>query len=799
MAFEPKNFEKKWQENWDAQDVFKAETGSSKPKYYVLDMFPYPSSSGLHVGHPEGYTATDIISRYKRALGFNVLHPMGWDAFGLPAEQYALQTGVHPAITTDAAINNFRTQLKNLGFSFDWSRELSTCDPKYYKWTQSIFLKLYEKGLAYKKEVPVNWCPELKTVLANDEIEDGKSVRGGHPVTRVPMRQWMLKITDYAERLLQGLDNLDWPHGTKELQRNWIGKSEGLQCFFSVADSNERIEIYTTRPDTIFGATYMVLAPEHPLVNKITTAEQKSAITTYQQASASKSELSRQEETAIKTGVFTGAFAINPYNDEKIPVWIADYVLMGYGTGGIMAVPAHDQRDWDFAKTFNLKIIKVIEGGQDGTECFNGEGVAINSGFLDGLSVNAAIAAATQWAEAKKIGKKSIQYRLRDWLFSRQRYWGEPFPIIFDESGQDSAVATNALPVELPKVQSYEPTGSGESPLAAMTDWVQTPEGFKRETDTMPGSAGSSWYFLRYCDPHNEEEFCSKAAENYWMPVDLYLGGPEHAVGHLLYARFWTKVLFDAGLVSHDEPFKQLLHQGMILGEDGEKMSKSRGNVVNPDEVVKEYGADSLRLYEMFLGPLDKDKPWSTKAIEGVYRFLQRVWRVYADDNNQLHISEGAATDLDRKLLHKTIKKVTEDIENYRFNTAISQMMVFIKHCTALKGRAPREILKPFVQLLNPFAPHIAEELWEMLGEKESLTWAPWPKYDASLTKDETVTVAVQVLGKTRGKLEVDPAIDQAEIEALAKAIPAVIRQIEGKTIRKVIYVKGRIVNIVAN
>jgi leucyl-tRNA synthetase len=811
MPFDPKSIEPRWQKHWEDKQVFRAETGSKKPKYYVLDMFPYPSATGLHVGHPEGYTATDILSRYKRAKGFNVLHPMGWDAFGLPAEQYALQTGVHPAITTAKAIEAFTRQLKSLGFSFDWSREISTADPGYYKWTQYIFTQLYERGLAYQKEVPVNWCPELKTVLANEEVVDGRSERGGHPVLRVPMKQWMLKITDYCERLIKDLDTLDWPESTKELQRNWIGRSEGLQLKFPLAGhAGSEIEVFTTRPDTIFGATFMVLAPEHPLVAKVTTPDRADAVKAYQEQAAKKSEIARQEETKIKTGAFTGASAINPFNGEKIPVWIADYVMMGYGTGAIMAVPAHDTRDGEFAEQFNLPIIQVVQSpaaaGTDMEEkFFTGEGKAINSGFITGKSTADAKESIIQKAEKDGFGKRTVQYKLRDWLFSRQRYWGEPFPIIHLEDGTRKALPLDELPVVLPEVKSYEPSGTGESPLGAIHEWLHTKDvatgkAARRETDTMPGSAGSSWYFLRYCDPKNDKEPWSPEAEKYWMPVDLYLGGPEHAVGHLLYARVWTKVLFDAGLVTHHEPFQRLVHQGMILGEDGEKMSKSRGNVINPDVVVEKYGADSLRVYEMFMGPLDRDKPWSMAAIEGVYRFLQRSWRVFVEDDKdgveRFTVSDSEPTPEDLKITHKTIKKVTEDIEHLRFNTAISQMMIFINHMTPLKHR-PRACLKPFVQLLNPFAPHIAEELWHRLGEKEELAFAKWPEFDPALSKDDKLTMAIQVLGKTRGTVEVEPGSDQATVEAAARAIPQVAAQLEGKQVRKVIFVKDKILNFV--
>jgi leucyl-tRNA synthetase len=805
MAYQPNLIEPKWQTRWEKDQTFKTEQTSSKPKYYVLDMFPYPSSAGLHVGHPEGYTATDIMARFKRSKGFNVLHPMGWDAFGLPAEQYAMKTGVHPSVTTNQAIDNFRRQLKMLGFSYDWSREIATCDPKYYHWTQWIFLKLYEKGLAYQTEVPVNWCPELKTVLANEEVVDGKSERGGHPVYRIPMKQWMLKITDYAEKLLQGLDGLDWAEGTKELQRNWIGKSVGLQLKFKVDGTSESFEIFTTRPDTLWGVSYMALAPEHPLVSKITTAAQADAVKKYQEVASQKSEVARQDASKEKSGCFTGAFAVNPVNGEKVQIWISDYVLMTYGTGAVMAVPAHDERDFEFAKQFDLPIKVVVSGGKEG-ECFQGEGEAVHSGFITGLQTQAAIKKVIEWAEKEGLGKGAVKYKLRDWLFSRQRYWGEPFPIKKDQNGNIIPLKDNELPVTLPDVKSYEPTGTGESPLAGITAWREirdekTGELYLRETDTMPGSAGSSWYFLRYIDPHNEKAAFSPESEKYWMPVDLYLGGDEHAVGHLLYSRFWMKVLYDCGLVSHDEPFQKLVHQGMILGEDGEKMSKSRGNVINPDDVVKEYGADTLRIYEMFMGPLEKDKPWSTTAIEGSFRFLNRAYRLFYNENrtsgvDTLKVVDRALTQEDEKILHLTIKKVSEDIEGMRFNTAISQMMVFVNHFTA-QEQPPKSAMKVFIQLMAPFAPHLAEELWEALGEKESLSYVPWPGYDPELVRAETVTVAIQVLGKLRGTLQVEPGATQAVLEDLAKQQEGVMRFLEGKQIVKVVYVQNKILNFV--
>lgn len=813
MAYSHKHVEAKWQKYWDEKQSFKSVLDPTKPKYYVLDMFPYPSGSGLHVGHPEGYTATDILARYKRTRGFNVLHPMGWDAFGLPAEQHAIQTGTHPAITTKKAIENFTKQLKMLGFSYDWSREISTAEPSYYKWTQWIFKRLYDRGLAYQKEVPVNWCPELKTVLANEEVVDGKSERGGHPVQRVPMKQWMLKITDYADRLLKDLDKVNWPEGTKELQRNWIGRSEGLTMRFQIVGSpsgsaDGEIEIFTTRPDTLYGATYLVLAPEHALVSKLTKSAEKAKIEAYVEVASRKSEIARQEQTKEKTGVFTGAYAINPVNQEKIPVWIADYVMMGYGTGAIMAVPAHDERDHEFAKAFDLPIREVVvpATGDKPEGCFAGEGKAVNSGSINGLTTKEAKEKIIAQIEKDGIGRRTVNFKLRDWLFSRQRYWGEPFPIVHFEDGTKAAVDDGALPVSLPEVKSYEPTGTGESPLAAITEWLYTTDPktgkkLRRETDTMPGSAGSSWYFLRYTDPKNDAEPWSREAEKYWMPVDLYLGGPEHAVGHLLYARFWTKVLFDAGLVTHDEPFQRLVHQGMILGEDGEKMSKSRGNVINPDDVVAEFGADTLRVYEMFMGPLEQDKPWSTAAISGSYRFLARAWRIFLEGKeneevDSLIVKDEAPTEDDLRLTHKTIQKVTEDIENLRFNTAISQMMVFVNHFTK-EPRKPRTCLKPFVQLLYPFAPHMAEELWERIGEKGSLTYVAWPTFDPKYVKEDSVTIAIQVLGKTRGTVEVPAGSDQPTVEKAAREIPQVATQLEGKTVKKVIFVPGKIMNFV--
>lgn len=785
-----------WQKIWEQTGVYRAEDNSKKPKYYALDMFPYPSGAGLHIGHMASYTPTDVISRFKRATGFNVLHPMGYDAFGLPAEQYAIQTGIHPAETTDKAIENFRRQLKAFGFSFDWTREVSTCDPKYYKWTQFIFEKLFERGLAYQKEVPVNWCPALRTVLANEEVTDGKSERGGHPVIRVPMKQWMLKITAYAERLASDLDKVDWPQRTRDMQKNWIGKSEGAVAFFEIQGHSERLEIFTTRPDTMFGATFMVISPEHPLTATITTPERQKEVSDYLIAASRKLEVDRKA-AVDKTGVFTGAHAINPVTGHPIPIWIADYVMMDYGTGAIMAVPGHDTRDFEFAQKFGFSIVRVLESEEPLP--FEGEGVLCNSGFLNGMTKSAAIPAMIKYLEDKKLGLLQVQYKLRDWLFSRQRYWGEPFPIVhFPKAGMKS-VPVNELPVLLPQVADYEPTEKGEPPLARNPEFVKYsgPDGEqgRRETDTMPGSAGSSWYFLRYCDPQNDDMFCAFEKQKYWMPVDLYVGGPEHTVGHLLYARFWQKVLFDAGLVSHEEPFQKLAHQGMLLGADGEKMSKSRGNTVNPDDVRKRYGADALRLYILFLGPMDRDKPWSETGIEGVQRFLDRVWRL-VDDDGKTQLEHVPIPEELNRLLHKTIKKVGEDIESLSFNTAISAMMILVNEVYKV-GVRPHALAKPLVQLLAPFAPHMAEELWEKLGEKGSVCVAPWPQYESNLTVDSTVTIGVQVNGKSRGAIEIAKDASEAEAVAAAMQIAQIQNAVGGKPFDKVIYKAGRILNLI--
>lgn len=794
MSYDHEKIDKKWQGAWEEADVFKAEYPSEKPKYYALNMFPYPSGKGLHVGHLVSYTPTDIVSRYKRAKGFNVLQPIGYDAFGLPAEQYAVQTGIHPAITTNEAITNFRRQLKSFGFSYDWSREISTCEPSFYKWTQFIFLKLFEKGLAYQKEVPVNWCPALRTVLANEEVVDGKSERGGHPVVRLPMKQWMLKITAYSEQLLADLDQIDWPNRTKEGQRHWIGKSIGAEVIFSIdGHSDENLKVFTTRPDTLFGATFMVLAPEHPVIEKITPSEQKEAVEKYVQKSKTKSELDRKASTE-KTGVFSGAYAINPANGEKLPIWIADYVLMDYGTGAIMAVPGHDERDFEFAQKFDLKITRVIESKEDLP--YPGEGPHCHSDFLDGLDKEEAINQMILWLEERNLGEKQVNYKLRDWLFSRQRYWGEPFPIVQTKDGQLQAVPENELPVELPEVADYEPSEKGEPPLARAKEWVQYGDNGKRITDTMPGSAGSSWYFLRYTDPHNEDAAFDFEKQKYWMPVDLYVGGPEHTVGHLLYSRFWHKVLHDTGLVSHQEPFQKLVHQGMLLGNDGEKMSKSRGNTVNPDTVREKYGADAARTYITFLGPLEKDKPWSEQGIEGVRRFLERIWRLCLDDNEQDICEDIEAPKEIEASLHRTIKKVSDDIENLSLNTAIASMMILVNDIYKAKVR-PRSVLKPLCQLLMPFAPHIAEELWKKIGGEGLVSLAPWPDYNEDLLVDSVVTLAVQVNGKMKGTIELAAEAGEEDAVTLAKEMTTVQKAIEGKNLIKTIYRAGKILNLI--
>ncbi|HZG84126.1 leucine--tRNA ligase [Paenibacillus sp.] len=802
-GYAPQTIEPKWQQYWDEHKTFKVLEDPNKPKFYALDMFPYPSGEGLHVGHPEGYTATDIVSRYKRMRGYDVLHPMGWDAFGLPAEQHALNTGKHPRDITFKNIDNFRRQIKSLGFSYDWDREFSTTDPDYYKWTQWIFIQLYKRGLAYVAELPVNWCPALGTVLANEEVIDGKSERGGHPVIRKPMRQWVLRITAYAERLLEDLEELDWSESIKEMQRNWIGKSVGAEVRFPIDGTDDQLVVFTTRPDTLFGATYCVLAPEHELVDKIATDAQRQVVDAYREAAARKSDLERTDLAKEKSGVFTGAYAVNPVNGAKVPIWIADYVLAGYGTGAIMAVPGHDQRDWEFAKKFDLPILEVVKGGDVSVEAYAGDGEHVNSDFLNGLNTEEAIDRMIEWLAKNGKGEKKVTYRLRDWLFSRQRYWGEPIPILHLEDGTMKPVPESELPLLLPDVDEIKPSGTGESPLANVEEWVNTidPEtGMKarRETNTMPQWAGSCWYYLRFIDPHNDKEICSKEKQEQWLPVDLYIGGAEHAVLHLLYARFWHKVLYDIGVVSTKEPFHKLVNQGMILGDNGEKMSKSRGNVINPDDIVKNYGADTLRMYEMFMGPLEATKPWNTNGVEGVYRFLNRVWRLFVTEEGTLQpkIKPDGGTDAFKRVWHRTIKKLTEDYEALRFNTAISQMMIFVNEAYK-QDTLPLEGMKHFVQMLSPIAPHIAEELWEKLGGTGSVSYVPWPEYDEAWTVDEEVEIVVQVNGKIVERAKVAADADEQALEELAKSLDKVKEAMTGKQIRKVIAVKGKLVNIV--
>ncbi|HDT8008722.1 TPA: leucine--tRNA ligase [Enterococcus faecalis] len=804
MSYNHKEIEKKWQKYWAKNNCFNTLDDPNKEKFYALDMFPYPSGQGLHVGHPEGYTATDILSRMKRAQGYNVLHPMGWDAFGLPAEQYALDTGNDPAEFTKKNIETFRRQINSLGFSYDWNREINTTDPEYYKWTQWIFTKLYEKGLAYEAEVAVNWVPELGTVISNEEVIDGKSERGGYDVVRRPMRQWMLKITAYADRLLEDLELVDWPESIKDMQRNWIGRSEGANVTFKVAGTEESFTVFTTRPDTLFGATYTVLAPELELVKKITTPEQTAAVEAYIEETSKKSDLNRTDLAKEKTGVFTGAYAINPVNGQEIPIWIGDYVLASYGTGAIMAVPAHDERDYEFAKTFGIDILPVIAGGDITTEAYTGDGPHINSDFLNGLNKAEAIAKMNEWLEENHVGKKEVSYRLRDWLFSRQRYWGEPIPVIHWEDGTTTTVPESELPLRLPVTSDIRPSGTGESPLANIDEWVnvvdpETGMKGKRETNTMPQWAGSSWYYLRFIDPHNKNEIADFEKLKRWLPVDIYIGGAEHAVLHLLYARFWHKFLYDIGVVPTKEPFQKLYNQGMILGENNEKMSKSRGNVVNPDDVVAKYGADTLRLYEMFMGPLDASIAWNENGLEGSRKFLDRVWRLIVDEEGKMRdrittINDGRLT----KVYHQTVKKVTEDMANLHFNTAISQLMVFVNEANKVDA-LPHEYVEGFVQLLAPIAPHIGEELWQILGNEESLTYVPWPTYDEAALVEDEVEVVFQVNGKLRGKQNVARGLSKEELEQIAMNHEAVKEFIEGKTVRKVIAVPDKLVNIVAN
>ena len=841
--------EPKWQSYWQNNKTFATPDGNDpaaagKPKYYVLDMFPYPSGAGLHVGHPEGYTASDIVARYKRMKGFNVLHPIGWDAFGLPAEQYAVQTGTHPAVTTQKNIDNMRRQIQSLGFSYDYDREVNTTDINYCKWTQWIFLKFFnsyfdkteqkakpidqlpipnglsdtdkekyinDHRLAYEHEAPVNWCPALGTVLANEEVIGGVSERGGHPVVRKPMRQWMLRITDFAERLLDGLDDLDWTPSIKKLQHDWIGKSTGAEVDFKLDGRDDVIRVFTTRPDTLFGATYMVMAPEHKLVDEITTDEYKTAIEAYKETASKKSDLDRTDLAKDKTGQFTGAYAINPVNGVKIPIWISDYVLISYGTGAIMAVPAHDERDFEFATKFELPIIQVVQPDdaedaklcEEGKLCFAGNGTAINSGEFTGLTTPEFKEKITAWLAEQGLGEKAINYKLRDWLFSRQRYWGEPFPILHTEDGRIVALDESELPLSLPEMEDYKPSESGEPPLSKATDWVNVTmaDGTKarRETNTMPQWAGSCWYYLRYMDPKNPNAAVDFEKQKYWLPIDLYIGGAEHAVLHLLYSRFWHKLLFDLGYVTEPEPFKKLVNQGMILGEDNQKMSKSRGNVVNPDDVVKDYGADSMRLYEMFMGPLEAAKPWSMNGVEGVHRFLQRVWRLVVHPETDELLESLQDIDADEetsRILHQTIKKVTEDIDGFGFNTAISQMMIFVNHMSKQDIRS-KAVIEQFILILSPFAPHMAEELWSRLGHSETLAYAEWPTFDAELVKEKEIELAVQIRGKTKDKITIAADATEEQIQQMAMASEKVQAALDGKTPKKIIVIKSRLVNIV--
>lgn len=805
MAYDHKTIEKKWQKFWKKNETFKADLNKDQKKYYALDMFPYPSGQGLHVGHPEGYTATDVMSRMKRMQGFNVLHPMGWDAFGLPAEQYALKTGHNPKDFTNKNIDHFRDQIQSLGFSYDWDREVNTTDPKFYKWTQWIFEQLYKKGLAYESEIMVNWAPDFMggTVVANEEVEDGKTKRGGYPVYRKPMRQWVLKITAYADRLIDDLDLVDWPESVKEMQRNWIGRSEGASVFFPVVgDEDTKIEVFTTRADTLFGASYVVLAPEQELVDQLTTPEHKAEVEKYKEEASRRSDLERTDLNKDKTGVFTGSYVINPVNGEKLPIWISDYVLASYGTGAVMAVPSGDQRDYDFATKFDLPIKPIIEGADISEGAFDGDGKHINSGFLDGLNVVDAKQKMIDWLEEHDAGHKKVNYRLRDWIFSRQRYWGEPIPVIHWDDGTTSLVPEDELPLELPKTDNIEPSGTGESPLANVEDWVnvydENGRHGLRETNTMPQWAGSSWYWLRYTDPHNDEEFASKEALDYWSPVDLYVGGAEHAVLHLLYARFWHKVLYDLGLVPTKEPFMKLVNQGMILGSNHEKMSKSKGNVVNPDDIVDQYGADTLRLYEMFMGPLEESVPWDEKGLHGANKWVQRVWRLLMDDNN--HLRDRVSTFNDGKLTkvyNQTVKKVTEDYERMHFNTAISQLMVFVNEAYKVDD-LPVEYMKGFVKMIAPIMPHMAEELWSQFGESDTITYQPWPTYDPKALVEDEVEMIVQVNGKVRAKIKMAKDTDRDEAQQLALANEHVKKFTDGKDIKKVIVVPNKIVNIVA-
>ncbi|MBD31319.1 MAG: leucine--tRNA ligase [Candidatus Marinimicrobia bacterium] len=803
MTYNHKFIEKKWQKYWDENEIFKTDDFIDKPKYYILDMYPYPSGSGLHVGHPLGYIATDILARYKRHQGYNVLHPMGWDAFGLPAEQYAIKTGTHPSITTKENISNFKRQIKMLGFSYDWTREINTTDPGYVKWTQWIFIQLYNKGLAYEAEVPVNWCPELKAVLANEEVIDGKSDIGGHPVLRVPMRQWMLRITNYAESLLSGLDDVDWPHSIKELQRNWIGRSEGTKVLFELPSISKHLEVFTTRQDTLFGATYIVIAPEHPLVEDLLIEDQKTLVKNYIEEASKKSDLDRIELNKEKNGVFLGSYAINPVNGKEIPIWISDYVIMGYGTGAIMAVPGEDERDWEFATKYDLPIIRTVEPSKDFSGgAYTGDGPAINSEFLNGLYIDEAKEKMASWLEDNKKGERTVQYKLRDWLFSRQRYWGEPIPIIHKD-GKPQVLKESDLPLELPDVEKYEPSGTGESPLSNIKNWVEVKDDSDniialRETNTMPQWAGSCWYYLRYLDPSNDEKAWDSEKEKYWMPVDLYIGGAEHAVLHLLYSRFWHHVLFDLGLVSTKEPFKKLFNQGMILGQDGSKMSKSRGNVINPDETVETYGSDSMRIYEMFMGPLDKAKPWSTTGLQGCSRFIKKLWSVLVDDEGVLssNVIEKKDDKETLQALNMMIKKISDNLDQIQFNTCVSEFMIFTNHIQKLES-INIDTIRSFIIIMNPFMPHLAQELWELIGETNELTYQAWPDYDKDLVISDEIVIPIQINGKRRSEIHISANESESEVIAKAKSDDKIVSYLKNTTIIKEIYIKGKILNIV--
>ena len=803
MAYNHKEIEKKWQNYWDENEIFKTDDFVEKPKYYILDMYPYPSGSGLHVGHPLGYIATDILARYKRHQGYNVLHPMGWDAFGLPAEQYAIKTGTHPSITTKENIDNFKRQIKMLGFSYDWKREINTTDPGYVKWTQWIFIQLFNKGLAYEAEVPVNWCPELKAVLANEEVVDGKSDIGGHPVLRVPMRQWMLRITKYAESLLSGLDDVDWPHSIKELQRNWIGRSEGANVLFELPSIGKKLEVFTTRHDTLFGATYIVIAPEHPLVKELVTEEQKNLVTNYIEKTSKKSDLDRTELNKDKSGVFLGCYAINPVNSKQIPIWISDYVIMGYGTGAIMAVPGEDERDWEFATKYELPIVRTVEPSKEFSGgAFTGDGPAINSEFLNGLFIDEAKEKMALWLENNKKGERTVQYKLRDWLFSRQRYWGEPIPVIH-KNDKVEALNESDLPLELPDVEKYEPSGTGESPLATIKSWVEVKDKNDnliglRETNTMPQWAGSCWYYLRYLDPLNDDNPWDLDKEKYWMPVDLYIGGAEHAVLHLLYSRFWHHVLFDLGLVSTKEPFKKLFNQGMILGQDGSKMSKSRGNVINPDETVDKYGSDSMRIYEMFMGPLDKAKPWSTSGLQGCSRFIKKLWSILVDEDGTLtkRIVDHKDSKETLQALNMMIKKVSDNLDQMQFNTCVSEFMIFTNYLQKLDS-INIDTVKSFIIIMNPFMPHLSQELWELIGETNELTYQAWPKYDRDIIISDEIVIPIQINGKRRSEITISVELSEDEVIKKARHDDKIASYLKNTTIIKEIYIKGKILNIV--